>query len=377
MSVPPSPSAALPLAGVRVLDFGLLLPGPVCALHLAWLGADVLKVEPPGGDPGRALYDGAFFDTYNRGKRSIAVDLKSEAGRAQAQTLARDADVLIENFRPGVADRLGIGASALRTLNPRLIYCSINGYGSGARGHAPAHDLNFLARSGAIGQATTWSAQGRRPMRPSLPIADLGGAAMGVQSILAALYARERSGEGARIEIAMNDVLMHWLAWRTSAEERGAESAWTRHLEPANDIYATADGRYLTIGAIETHLWRNLVTLLDEVSPGWFAHDTRTWDWKRRRENAEALSAALSAVFMQRPIAAWLEICARADVPVEPVQTPAEAFADPFLVESGLVREDGWVRPPLPSAATLAASPALDMDGDAVRGGRSWLGFGE
>ncbi|MBY8821691.1 CaiB/BaiF CoA transferase family protein [Sphingomonas colocasiae] len=360
-----------PLRDVRVIDMGLLLPGPVCALHLAWLGADVLKVEPPHGDAGRVLYDGAFFDTYNRGKRSIAIDLKTEQGRAVFLDLADQADILIENFRPGVAERLGIGAGVLQARNPRLIYCAITGFGSGSRASAPAHDLNFLARSGALGLPTTWSGQGRQSTRPAMPIADFGGAAMAVQAILAALFERTRTGNGARIEIAMQEVMLHWIGWRTSADERADERAWTRHLEPANDLYLTADGRGIAIGAIESHLWRGLVAALEDAGavlpPG-----AMDWDWQARRIHAQELSDALAIVFAARPLAEWLERLEAAGVPADPVNTPPEAFADPWAIERKLVGDDGWIRPPLPGVGALSPAPAVDADGPAVRQGMAW-----
>ena len=361
-----------PLHGIRVVDLGMLLPGPVAALHLAWLGADVIKIEPPRGDPGRALYDGAFFDTYNRGKRSAALDLKSEAGRETLLALCDEADVVVENFRPGVSDRLGIGADVLQGRNPRLVHCAITGFGSsGADAHRPAHDLNFLARSGGLGLPTTWSAQGRRSTRPAMPVADFGGAAMAVQAILAALLQRGRTGKGARIEIAMQEVMLHWLAWRTSAEERGDTDAWTRHLEPANDIYETADGRALAIGAIEPHLWAALVGALSEAGAALPA-GAASWGWSERRERADMLAAALADAFAARTLAEWMPLLQAAGVPADPVNTPPEAYSDPWVAERNLVQPDGWVRPPLPGAGTLGDAPALDDHGAAVRAGAGW-----
>lgn len=360
-----------PLAGVRVIDLGILLPGPVCALHLAWLGADVLKVEPPGGDPGRRLYDGAFFDTYNRGKRSIALDLKTQAGRETLLTLAARADIVVENFRPGVADRLGVGAAALRAVNPALIHCAITGFGPGSRASVPAHDLNFLARSGALGLPTTWSAQDRQPTRPAMPVADFGGAAMAVQAILAALFQRTRTGRGATLEIAMNEVMIHWMAWRVSAAERGDDDAWTRFLEPANDLYRTADGRAIAIGAIEPHLWRRLVETLAAAGVALPA-GSADWDWRARRANGAELARVLSAAFLSKSMSEWISLLEAAGVPADPVNTPSEALADPWIEERGMVGSDGWIRPPLPGVGTLAPAPALDSDAEAVRAGTLW-----
>lgn len=374
MSQPHSVSDEDPaLKGLRVVDLGALLPGPVCGLHLAWLGADVIKIEPLAGEPGRHLYDGAFFDTYNRGKRSVALDLKSESGAAAAYELCRTADVVIENFRPGVADRLGLGADRLTAANPGLIYCSISGYGRGSRATAPAHDLNFLAKSGALGQATTWSAQGRQPTRPAMPIGDFGGAAMAVQAILAALYKRTRTGRGARIDIVMSEVLLHWMAWRTLAADRAEDDAWTRYLEPANDMYEVADGRFIVIGAIESHLWRAFATIAaEEGADLGFDPQMAEWDWRERRVQAPALAERLRALFKRHPLDWWTTRLQAAGVPADPVATPSEAFADPWLQEQGLVQQDGWVRPPLPGVSSLTPAPVLDADGETVRNGRFW-----
>lgn len=354
-----------------MLDLGMLLPGPVCALHLSWFGADVLKVEPPGGDPGRHLYDGAFFDTYNRGKRSIVIDLKSSAGREQMLALVRQADVLIENFRPGVVERLGIGPDTLRAENPRLIYCAITGFGSGSRATAPAHDLNFLAGSGALGAATTWSGKLRQSTRPAMPVADFGGASMAVQSILAALIQRSRTNRGTQLEIAMQEVMLHWMAWRVAAEDRQDDAAWTRYLEPANDIYVARDGRAIAIGAIEVRLWHALVDALAEDGHALPA-DARDWDWRNRRDNGEALAAALAKAFAARDRDEWVSLLERAGVPADPVATPAEAFADPWLAERNLQSADGWIRPPMPGCGDLSPSPILDADGERLRSGALW-----
>ncbi len=372
-STPSSDASDSALDGIRVVDLGTLLPGPVCALHLAWLGADVIKIEPPAGEAGRHLYDGAFFDTYNRGKRSVALDLKSPDGLEAALNLCRTADVVVENFRPGVAERLGLGFDRLSAENQRLIHCSITGYGRGSLARAPAHDLNFLARSGALSQPTTWSARGRQPTRPAMPIGDFGGAAMAVQAILAALYKRTRTGRGAHIDIVMNEVLLHWMAWRTAAQDRPELDAWSRYLEPANDIYETADGRFLALGAIESHLWRAFVAVAVEVG-GDLGLDAEIadWDWRQRRSIAPTLSEQLNALFRRHPLVWWIARLQAAGVPADPINTPPEAFADPWAREQYLVQDDGWVRPPLPGVVRLAPAPGLDQDAQAVRDGNLW-----
>jgi alpha-methylacyl-CoA racemase len=259
----------LPLDGVRVLDLSRLLPGPFCSLLLADFGADVVKVEdtaqgdymrwsPPmyeGADPSAAS---AMFLGLNRNKRSVRVNLKDERGREVLLALAREADVLLESFRPGVLDRLGCGYEALRAVNPRLVYCAISGYGqdSPLRDRS-GHDLNYLALAGLLG--LTGDRDGA-PVQPAGQIADLGGGAlMAAFGILAALRERDRSGEGQFVDVSMTDGTLAWLAMlaaRTLAEDaaprRGA-------LELGGALvcyrpYRCADG-WITIGALEPKFW--------------------------------------------------------------------------------------------------------------------------
>jgi crotonobetainyl-CoA:carnitine CoA-transferase CaiB-like acyl-CoA transferase len=258
------------LQGLRVLDLTRLLPGGFCSLLLADFGADVIKVEdtglgdyvrwsPPRIEGAEESAAGALFLALNRGKRSIRVDLKSERGRGVLLRLARDADVLLESFRPGVLDRLGVGWERLRTENPRLVYCAITGYGQdGPLRDRAGHDLNYLARVGLLGLT---GEQDGPPVQAAGQIADLGGGALlAAFGILAALRERDRSGEGQFVDVSMADGALSWLAMvaaRALAEHTPARRGG---LELAGGLlcyrpYRCADG-WVAIGALEPKFWQ-------------------------------------------------------------------------------------------------------------------------
>jgi alpha-methylacyl-CoA racemase len=251
----------LPLAGIRVLDFSTLLPGPMAGLFLVEAGAEVIKIERPGtGDEMRTYSprlgeDSANFALLNRGKRSIAIDLKAPGAVAQLTPLIERSDVLIEQFRPGVMERLGLGYAALSKINPRLVYCSITGFGqTGPRRDMAAHDLNYLALAGLL--SLTGDREGA-PGMPQIPIADIAaGTYPALINVLLALLQRHRTGQGCHLDVSMTDnlfVLAYWGlangfaagAWPT------AGSALTTGASPRYQIYRTADGGYLSAGPIE------------------------------------------------------------------------------------------------------------------------------
>ncbi|MGI8802754.1 MAG: CaiB/BaiF CoA transferase family protein [Solirubrobacteraceae bacterium] len=255
----------LPLAGVRVLDLSRLLPGGFCSLLLADFGADVVKVEAPGGgDPLRdwpPFHDGAGsapFMALNRNKRSIRLDLKTPSGCDVLRRLVRGHDVLLESFRPGVLDRLGVGYSELREENPRLVYCAITGYGQdGPLRERAGHDINYLARAGLLGLS------GERlgpPTTSAGQIADLGGGALlAAFAILAALRERERSGCGQLVDVAMADGALAWLALVAAGRLAGAPEPERGSIELGGGLlcyrpYRCADG-WVTLGALEPKFW--------------------------------------------------------------------------------------------------------------------------
>ncbi len=336
-------SDRLPLHGLRVLDLSRLLPGPFCSLLLADFGADVVKVEDTGaGDYARwapprfegveASAAGAFFLALNRNKRSIRIDLKTEAGREVLLRLVRDADVLLESFRPGVMDRLGVGYERLRAENPRLVHCAITGFGQdGPWRDRPGHDLNYLGLAGLLD--LTGEADGP-PVQPAGQIADLGGGAlMAAFAILAALRERDRSGEGQLVDVSMTDGALSWTAMLAARVFAGAAPPRRGALELGGGIvcyrpYAAADG-WVTLGALEPKFWAawcrgvGREDLVDHQfdPPGSDAH----------RE--------VEAIFAARTRAEWAAFAAEHECCLEPVLTLDEALASEHVRARGMVVE--------------------------------------
>jgi crotonobetainyl-CoA:carnitine CoA-transferase CaiB-like acyl-CoA transferase len=292
-----------PLGGMLVVDFSRYLPGAYASRELLELGARVVCVEPPGGDPLRATAP-AWDAALRAGKESIEVDLKGD--RTSVLELLREADVVLESFRPGVAGRLGIGPEQ---VPERTVYCSITGFGLGGRHEQRAgHDLNYLGWSGAL-----WDTA---PSLPPVQIADFAAGALGaVTRILAALLERERTGTGSHVVISMTDgsnrFVSHRLGGDTVPRMLTGGLAYYR-------IYETADGRYLTVAALEPVFFKRLTELLGRPELAERQHD----------HDQETLAAELAAIFAARPLAEWLELLDAEDVCVGPVATIAEAAAD-------------------------------------------------
>jgi alpha-methylacyl-CoA racemase len=324
------------LAGIRVLDLTRLLPGPFCSLLLADFGADVIKVEDLGaGDYARA--DPPAFAALNRGKRSVKLDLKSDGGRQAFLRLARGSHVVLESFRPGVMDRLGVGWDVLHAENPALVYCAITGYGQdGPLRDRAGHDLNYLARSGLL--ALSGDADGP-PVQSAGQIADLGGGALTAAfGILAAL----RSGVGQLVDVAMADGALSWLAMLA-----GHPSSRRGSLTLGGGIlcyrpYRCADG-YVALGALEPKFFaafcrgvgREELAAHQFDAPGSAAH------------------AELEAIFRERTRAGWEAFNAEHDCCLEPVHELDEALADPHFHARGMVR-DGALGTPIKLSATPA-----------------------
>lgn len=261
-----------PLSGIHVLDFSTLLPGPLATLMLAEAGAEVIKIERPGaGDEMRSYTpkfgrDSVNFALLNRGKRSIAIDLKAPDAIERLTPLLREADIVVEQFRPGVMDRLGLGYDALSRLNPRIIYCAITGYGqSGPRAATAAHDLNFVAESGML--VLSAGADGAPVLPPAL-VADIGGGTYpAVINILLALRERDRSGRGSKLDVAMADNLFTFMYWAMG--DGLAAGRWPRSGKalvtggsPRYQIYRTRDDRYLAAAPLEEKFWRTFCDVI-------------------------------------------------------------------------------------------------------------------
>jgi len=348
----PAPEQRAPLAGVRVLDLTRLVPGPVCTQHLADLGADVIKIEDPaGGDAApprlRAL--------VNRNKRGIQLDLRRPEGADALLQLARGADVLVEGFRPGAMQRLGLGYAAVAAVRPRIVYCSLTGYGqSGPDRDRPGHDLNYCAEAGVADQLG--NAGG--PALSNVPVADLlGGALAAATGILAALFDAARTGRGRHVDIAMADgALAHAVMPLAALAEHGrTRRAGEDTLTGALACYATyrtADGRWLAVGALERKFWD---ALCDAIERPALKPLHRSGDPQREAE----ARAALAEVFASRPLADWEARLRHAGACVSPVRTLEEALADPHFQARGMVLPSVH---PAYGPVTQVASP-LKMSG--------------
>jgi len=367
----------LPLAGVRVLDLSRLLPGPYATLVLADLGADVVKVEEPrGGDylrwiPPLAGAQSGAFHALNRNKRSLALDLKAEGGAAVLRRLARGSDVLVESFRPGVLDRLGVGHEALRAESPRLVTCAITGYGQdGPYRDLAGHDLNYCAIAGAL------AVNGPRetPLPYGVPPADLvGGAWVAVAGILAALHRRAATGEGGFVDVSMTDGVLGMLAmplgtaWARGTPLRRGEELLSG-AAACYRTYRTQDGRHVALGALEPHFFRRFC---EAVGRPELADRQLDRDGRGPVEELEAL-------FLTRTRDAWARLGREHDVCLTPVLEGDEPSQDPQLRERGLFGEvaNPWEGKTFPALATpvrvdgarvpFRPAPALGADTDAV-----------
>jgi crotonobetainyl-CoA:carnitine CoA-transferase CaiB-like acyl-CoA transferase len=335
------------LDGVRVLDLTRLLPGGFCTLLLADLGADVLKVEDPaGGDYIRWMppyYGGeqqqregtasAYFLALNRNKRSLRLNLKDPRGRDVLLRLVEDYDVVVESFRPGVMDRLGVGYAALRERNPRVVYCPISGYGQdGPLTARSGHDTNYLALNGLLGLT---GRRGGPPIQSAGQIADLGGGGlMAAVGILAALMERERSGEGQMVDISMTDGALSWLAMvaaRYFAEQRVPHRG---EPELTGGIacyfpYETKDGRWVALGALEPKFWQN-----------WCNGAGRPDLIEKQFEHPDSEAGAeVAAVFRERTRDEWAAFAGEHDCCLEPILDLDEALASELVRARGMVVE--------------------------------------
>ena len=320
-------SSTGPLRDVRVLDFSMLLPGPHCTMTLADLGADVIKVEPPGGEPARSLAE----DTHavvNRNKRSVTLDLKNLDGRRKALQLADDADVVVEGLRPGVAARLGIGYEQLRRRRPAVIYCSISGYGqSGPSSHRPGHDITYLAASGALSFTGHWSGP---PRRTGVFVADLAGSTYATIAILAALRERDRTGEGSHLDVSLTDAAMAFAAPRGGVRPSDFHDR-NRGVYPTNDLYETADGGHVAISAVEEKFWR---VLRDTLTPYVSQIADPRFDTAENRHglHGDELAALLARAFKRRTAREWADEFGERDVCVERVTPFHEATSNPHAI---------------------------------------------
>ncbi len=351
------------LAGQVVLDLGQLHPGPHTALLLQQLGATVIKVERPGsGDSGRAL--GAdTFAKYNRGKLSIALDLKDAADRATLLALTRRSQALIEGFRPGVMDRLGVGWDALRAANPALVLCSISGFGqTGPYAQRPGHDLNYLALAGY------WAVPSQvqdHTGRPNVRLSDYCGSMYAALALVVAMMTARLTGQGQYLDVSLHDAMTAWTipGVDTMVRKTGTDITRMGHVMPDNDLFATADGRHIALGILEEKFWVNLRGLLAGEFPALAdpGYDTRAGRMARKRE----LNAQLQAMFGQKPLAAWAERFGDADIPWSPVLAHDELLDDPHVAARGLSAPDPA------GGARIVQFPVKFSEGLAPHGGEA------
>ncbi len=308
-----------PLAGVRVVDFSMFVPGPFAAAIFADLGAEVIKVESLGGDPCRG-YLPVQFRTENRNKRSIAIDLKADAAKRVVAKLAAQADIVLEGFRPGVAKRLGIDYDTLSRANGALIYCAVSGYGQhGPWRERPGHDVNYVAAGGGLAFPGQWL---KAPARSSLPVGDMAGGSAAAIAVLAALAERGRSGRGVQLDLSIFEAGFFWAAMRHGLAKDVDPRA---HLFPVNDVFECADGERLTLGVLEEHFWGNFVACVPGFDGEAFSTDAK------RRANGDELSDLLSQTMRQKPSDDWIALFEAHDIPVDRCLSPAQAAALPQI----------------------------------------------
>lgn len=332
-----------PLQGVRVLELGQIIAGTYGGLVLSDMGAEVIKIEAPEGDLGRnpsvAPYRGqsGLFLTFNRNKKSVVINLKTEAGRSVFYDLVRVSDVVVDNFRPGVLERLQIDYLVLSRINPRLVQCSVTGFGTaGVYKDYPALDIIIQAISGHM--AITGE-PGRPPARVGIPLADLSGGIFACKGILAALFDRERTGKGRRVELSMFDAMLNLLTymgtmWLTNGELPQPPGSGHDYTVPWQ-AFAAKDG-YVVVATREESFWRRLCEVLEE--PG-MADDPRFASNASRVENKAILVPLLEKIFRTRTVADWLERLRAAQVPAAPVNHFNRAFAEPPVAEREMIVE--------------------------------------
>ncbi len=328
-----------PLTGMKILDLSRLLPGPYCSLILGDLGADILKIEDPKrGDymrwwEPRVHKQSAFFLMINRNKKSMKLNLKTDWGKEIFLRLARQHDVVLEGFRPGVMERLGLGYETLKKENPGLIYCALTGYGyTGPYRDRAGHDLNYLSLAGVLG---TTGPRGGPPVIPGVQIADIGGGAMlAALGILAAYIARQKTGKGQFVDVSMLDGSFAWLPvpvgkTLSDGEDPKPGDSFLTGRYACYRVYETKDGRYMGLGALEPQFWEAFCKLVnrEDLVRNQFAEG----------EKQEHLIYEVSKIFKERTRQEWIEFLGNADCCCEPVNSISEALVDPQLLARDMI----------------------------------------
>ncbi|MBX3486106.1 CaiB/BaiF CoA-transferase family protein [Phenylobacterium sp.] len=335
-------AAAGALAGLKVLDCTHVIAGAYCSLVLADLGADVIKIEPPAGESTRGMGQGnggfRAFDYVNRNKRAIALDLSTEAGAGVVRKLAETADVFVENYRPGAMDRMGLGYDRLSAINPRLVYCSVSGFGlDGPYRERGGFDLVTQAMSGIM--SFVGEAGSKVPCSTAVPISDLNAGVFGAVGVLAALQSRAATGKGQHVETSLLESALAYTIWETGmylstgqvAERNGARHRLAAPYEPLK----TADG-HIVVGVNSQRMWKRFCAALDE--PG-LATEAGFDTPPSRVKNRDALQARLEGVLARHGRAHWLARLEAEGVPAGPLNDIAQAWDDPQVKARGLMGE--------------------------------------
>lgn len=317
-----------PLQGIRVLDLTRLLPGAYATQMLADFGAEVIKVEQPGsGDywrwsPPRVKTQGAQFLALNRGKRSVTIDLKSSDGREFFLKLCETADIVLEGFRPGVMDRLGLSVDTIRARNQKIVLCSLTGFGQeGPWSQLAAHDLNYIGLTGLL---QLCNGQTESPRATGLPIGDIGaGALMAIGGILAALFDAQRSGHGRHVDISIADGLYSWInfmaaRWNSPGEDEVEFPFDAPFNKPFYSVFETSDGRHMITGAYEAKFWKTLCEVLE--LPDWLE---RQWV---DGQDEDLQRTAIAEAFRKKTFAEWIQIFSENQACVTPVLSTREAL---------------------------------------------------
>ncbi|MFK9091081.1 CaiB/BaiF CoA transferase family protein [Bacillus salipaludis] len=328
------------LNGVKVIDFTNYLPGPFATLRLAELGAEIIKVEPPSGDPARntgisKLGTGIVFLANNRQKKSITLNLKEKVGVETALKLIANADVVIESFRPGVMEKLGLSYEDVRKVKPDIVYCSISGYGQdGILSKLGNHDINYMALSGVLAQLK--DSQGK-PVHPTITIADYLGGFAANERILAGLVSRFLSGQGSYHSISITDQLVSLLGNHVIVEKETGEGNGINVLNGniiSYAIYETMDRRYMCLGALEPKFWQNFC--LAHGHEDWIeAHFSKT-------DAANLVFKEVTALFKGKTFYEWIEFAEKVDCCMAPVLEVGELNENPYFKEKKLIFASSW-----------------------------------
>ncbi|HLA27702.1 MAG TPA: CaiB/BaiF CoA-transferase family protein [Syntrophales bacterium] len=324
----------LPFEDIKVVDFSQRLPGPYCSSILADLGAKVVMVEKSGNIPETRTVFPGLFELVNRNKRSMTLNLKSDGGKMIAEKLIRGCDVFIEEFRPGVAERLGIGYDQVKHINPSIIYCSISGFGQdGPYRDRVGHDINYLSLSGILslpGQPDT------PPSRPGVPLVDLTSGMYAAIAIMSAIRKRDREGTGEYIDISMQDCMVSWMSTRAGRHLVYGEKTEHEHLSPLNNIYETKDGKNISLGMLEEHFWRNFCEAMGKEE---LLEDARFSSPSRRKNNSKDLLLILKKIISQHTRAELDRILNWKQIPYAPILSAEEALNDPHVKARNLFQE--------------------------------------